>query len=145
MTKTRIEEDPVELSISPEKVVFLIEKAKEFDVKDAPTKGDPGSNASDDGMIEVLEDHPDDPVLEEISGLIGSLNEDEQIELVALMWLGREDYDAKEWEQAKEDSAAAHNNRTARYLAGTPLLADFLASGLDKLGYPVAELEAEAF
>jgi hypothetical protein len=144
MIKTQIE-DPVELTISPEKVVFLIEKAREFDVKDAPTKGDPGSNPSDDGMIEVLEDHPDDPVFEEITGLIGSLNEDEQIELVALMWLGREDYDSKEWDQAKEDAAAAHNNRTAGYLAGTPLLADFLAGGLDKLGYSVSELEAEAF
>jgi hypothetical protein len=144
MTKTRIE-DPVELNVSPEKVIFLIEKAKEFDVKDAPTKRNPGSNPSDDRMIEVLEDHADDPVLEEIVGLIASLNEDEQIELVALMWLGREDYDPKEWEQAREDAAAAHNNRTARYLAGTPLLADFLANGLDKLGYAVSELEAEAF
>ena len=143
MTKTRIE-DPVELGISPEKIVFLIEKAREWDVKDAPTKRDPGSNPSDDGMIEVLEDHPDDPVLEEIAGLIISLNEDEQIELVALMWLGREDYEAKDWEQAKKDAAAAHNNHTARYLAGTPLLADFLASGLDKLGYSVSELEAQA-
>ena len=98
--KTQIE-DPVELTISPEKVVFLIEKAREFDVKDAPTKADPGSNPSDDGMIEVLEDHPDDPVLEEITGLIGSLNEDEQIELVALMWLGREDYDSKDWDQPR--------------------------------------------
>lgn len=144
MTKTRIE-DPVELSVSPEKVVFLIEKAREFDVKDAPTKSDPASNPSDDRMIEVLEDHPDDPVLEEIAGLIASLNEDEQIELVALTWLGREDYEPKDWEQAKEDAAAAHNNHTARYLAGTPLLADFLANGLDQLGYAVAELEAEAF
>jgi fructose 1,6-bisphosphatase len=61
------------------------------------------------------------------------------------MWLGREDYDVKDWEQVKEDAAAAHNNRTARYLAGTPLLADFLSSGLVKLGYSVAELEGEAF
>jgi hypothetical protein len=144
MTKTRIE-DPVELGISPEKIVFLIEKAREWDVKDAPTKRDPGSNPTDDGMIEVLEDHPDDPVLEEIAGLIISLNEDEQIELVALMWLGREDYDAKDWEQAKKDAAAAHNHHTARYLTGTPLLADFLASGLDKLGYSVSKLEAESF
>jgi Protein of unknown function (DUF3775) len=144
MTKTRIE-DPVELSISPEKVIFLIEKAREFDAKDAPTKQDPSSNPSDDRMIEVLEDHPDDPVLEEISGLISSLNEDEQIELVALMWLGREDYDPKDWAQVREDAAAAHNKHTARYLAGTPLLADFLSNGLDRLGYSVSELEAEAF
>jgi hypothetical protein len=144
MTRIRIE-DPIELGISPEKVVFLIEKAREFDVKDVATKPDPGSNPSDDRMIEVLEDHPDDPVLEEIAGLVTSLNDDEQAELVALTWLGRGDYDPKDWEQAKEDAAAAHNKHTARYLAGTPLLADFLSNGLDLLGYSVSELEAEAF
>jgi fructose 1,6-bisphosphatase len=138
-------EDPIELAISPEKVVFLIEKAKEFDVKDVPTKGDPGSNPSDDRMIEVLEDHPDDPVLLEIAGLINSLNEDEQIDLVALMWMGRDDYTVEEWRQLRDEAARAHNKHTARYLAGTPLLADFLAAGLDRLGYDVAELESEAF
>jgi hypothetical protein len=138
-------EDPIELNISPEKVVFLIEKAREFDAKDAPSKRDPGSNPSDDRMIEVLEDHPDDPVLAEIAGLIQSLNEDEKIDLVALMWMGREDYDVEDWDQVREEAARAHNNRTARYLAGTPLLADYLADGLDKLGYSVGQLEASAF
>jgi hypothetical protein len=144
MARTRVE-TPVELFISPEKVVFLIEKAREFDVKDTPTKRDPGSNPSDDKMIEVLEDHPDDPVLLEIAGLINSLNEDEQIDLVALMWMGRDDYTAEDWNEVRAEAARAHNEHTARYLAGTPLLADFLADGLDSLGYSVAELESEAF
>ena len=144
MARTRIE-TPIELSISPEKVVFLIEKAKEFDVKDVPTKRDPGSNPSDDRMIEVLEDHPDDPVLLEIAGLVNSLNEDEQIDLVALMWMGRDDYAVEKWRQLRDEAARAHNKHTARYLASTPLLADFLAAGLDRLGYDVAELESEAF
>jgi hypothetical protein len=126
-------------------VVFLIEKARQFDVKDAPTKGDPGSNPVDDRMIEVLEDHADDPAIQEITGLINSLNEDEQIDLVALMWMGREDHDVEEWDQVRADAADAHNRHTARYLAGTPLLADFLASGLDILGYSVSGLESEAF
>jgi hypothetical protein len=137
-------EGPVDITISPEKVVFLIEKAREFAVKDAPSKRDPGSNPSDDRMIEVLEDHPDDPVLAEIAGLINSLNEDEKIELVALMWMGRDDYAVEEWQQVRAEAARAHNRHTARYLAGTPLLADYLSSGLDSLGYSVAQLESEA-
>jgi hypothetical protein len=48
------------LSISPEKVSFFALKAREFDVKDVVTDPDSGSNASDDAMISVLEDHPDD-------------------------------------------------------------------------------------
>ena len=54
-----------ELTISPEKVAFLIEKAREFDVKEAASDLDSGSNESDDEMIDVLEDNGRDPVLRE--------------------------------------------------------------------------------
>ncbi|MGJ4916093.1 DUF3775 domain-containing protein [Bradyrhizobium oligotrophicum] len=37
-----------ELTISPEKVAFLIEKAREFDVKEQATDEDSGSNAADE-------------------------------------------------------------------------------------------------
>lgn len=132
------------LTISPEKVVFVIEKAKEFDVKDAVTEPDPGSNAIDDRMVAVLEDHADDPVLQELLSFVGALNVDEQVDLVALMWLGREGGGVEDWEEIRAEAAASHNQRTGRYLVGTPLLADFLELGLGALGYPVSELESEA-
>jgi len=75
--------DEAPLTISPEKVCFLIVKAREFDAKDEITEPDPGSNPSDDKDVSVLEDHADDPVLEEVTSLIKSLSEDEQIDLVA--------------------------------------------------------------
>jgi len=71
------------LAISPDKVCFVIIKAREFDVKDVVTEPDPGSNPSDDKMIAVLEDHDDDAVVEELTTFISSLSEDEQIDLVA--------------------------------------------------------------
>ena len=49
-----------ELTISPEKSGFLIEKAREFDVKEAATDLDSGSNGTDDNMIDVLEDDGSD-------------------------------------------------------------------------------------
>ncbi|MEF3130970.1 hypothetical protein OS035_05745 [Rhizobium sp. 268] len=49
-------------SISPDKVRYLILKGREFDVKDVLTEPDPGSNPTDDKMIEILEEHPDDTV-----------------------------------------------------------------------------------
>ncbi len=52
---------PPSLAIAAEKVCFLIIKAREFDAKDAVTDPDGASNATDDGMISVLEDHRDDP------------------------------------------------------------------------------------
>jgi hypothetical protein len=72
------------LSISPEKVCFIIVKAREFDAKDQTTEPDPGSNPTDDQGIAVLEEHGDDPVAEELTSFIDAPSQDEQIDLVAL-------------------------------------------------------------
>ena len=123
-----------ELTISAEQVGYLIEKAREFDAKDELTDVASGSNASDDRMIDVLEEHADDPVVREIAGFIGAMSVDEQIDLVALMWLGRGDGSIEEWDSLRAEAARNHNNRTAGYLLGEPLLSDFLAEGLDEFG-----------
>ena len=75
--------DP-DLSIATDKVCFIAIKAREFDVKDLVTEPDPGSNPTDDGMIAVLEDHPDDPVLRELTDFIGGLSEDEALSLITI-------------------------------------------------------------
>jgi len=131
----------VTLAISREKVCFIIVKAREFDAKDELTEPDPGSNPADDMEISVLEEHADDPVVEELTSLINALSEDEQVDLVALMWLGRDDYAARDWSAVREEAARAHNDRTAEYLIGTPLVGDFLEEGLSKLGYSCEEFE----
>jgi hypothetical protein len=131
-----------ELTISAEKVCFIIVKAREFDVKDAVTEPDPGSNAPDDGEAAVLEDHADDPVQQELTSFINALSEDEQIDLVALTWLGRDDYEASDWATVRDEAAREHNRRTASYLLGMPLLADFLEEGLSMLGRSCDEFEA---
>jgi Protein of unknown function (DUF3775) len=131
-----------ELTISPEKVCFIIVKAREFDVKDAVSEPDPGSNPADDGGVAVLEDHDDDPVLQELTAFIDALDEDEQIDLVALTWLGRDDYEASDWASVRDEAARAHNRRTSSYLLGIPLVADFLEEGLSMLGRSCNEFEA---
>lgn len=123
-----------ELAISTEKVGFLIEKAREFDVKDIESDPDSGSNGADDGMTGVLEDNGTDPVVREISGFINALTEDEQIDLVALMRLGRGDGTIEEWDDLRKQAEEGRNGRTARYLLGEPLLGDFLADGLGEFG-----------
>ena len=72
-------EDADVLSISPEKVCFIIVKAREFDAKDAVTEEDPGSNPTDDREAAVLEDHDDDPVVEELTGFIDALTPSEKV------------------------------------------------------------------
>jgi len=133
--------EPVELQIWPEKVCYIIIKAREFDVKDLVTEPDPGSNPTDDKMIAVLENHADDPVIRELTACIASLSEDEQIDLVALAWLGRGDYTADDWASVREEAARAHNERTARYLLGMPLLSDYLEEGLNLLGFSCEPFE----
>ena len=133
--------EPTELQISPEKVCFVVIKAREFDVKDAVTEPDPGSNPSDDQMAAVLEDHADDPVVEELSSFIGAMSEEEQIDLVAMAWLGRGDYTADDWPSVREEAARARNQNTAAYLLGMPMLGDFLEEGLSLLGYSCEPFE----
>ena len=123
-----------ELAISAEKVRFLIEKTREFDVKEEVSDPDSGSNAADDNMIDVLEDNGDDPVVREITGFINAMTDDEQIDLVALMRLGRGDGGIEEWDELRREAAEGRNNRTASYLLGEPLVSDYLAEGLDAFG-----------
>jgi len=123
-----------DLSISPEKLCYIIVKAREFDAQDVVTDPDSGSNASDDGMTDVLEDLPDDATYQELMEFIRSLDEEEQVNLVALAWLGRGTYDIGEWREALREARAQHNKRTAEYLTGLPLLGDYLEEGLAAFG-----------
>jgi hypothetical protein len=129
------------LSISPEKVCFVVVKAREFDAKDIVTDPEDASNASDDAMISVLEDHRDDPVVQELRGFIGALSEDEQVDLVTLAWLGRGDETIDDWDELRAEALRAHNNRTASYLLGMPLLPDHLEDALSQLGLSCEDTE----
>lgn len=132
------------LTISPEKVCFVIFKARAFDAKHEVSEPDVGSNPSDDKMISVLEDHGDDPVVEELSSFISSLSEDEQIDLVALAWLGRDDNTIEDWPALREEAARAHVSRadqTASYLLGMPLVADYLEEGFSLFGQSCEDFE----
>jgi uncharacterized protein DUF3775 len=129
-----------DLAISAEKVAFVIEKAREFDVKEANVDLDSGSNAADDDMIDVLEDNGQDPVYRELTSFIRALNEDEQLDLVTLMWIGRGDGTSEEWDELRAravDARSAYDDpraEAARYLLGEPMLGDLLADGLDEIG-----------
>ena len=123
-----------ELAISIDKVRFLIEKTREFDVKEANSDPDSGTNASDDNMVDVLEDNGDDPVVREITGFINAMSEDEQIDLLALMRLGRGDGGIEDWDDLRREAADGYGTQTASTLLGEPMVSDYLAEGLDAFG-----------
>ncbi|MFD0981528.1 MULTISPECIES: DUF3775 domain-containing protein [Tropicimonas] len=81
---------------------------------------------------------PDSPYLRDY---ISGLNEDEQISLVACMWIGRESFSADEIDEALETARQERTAPTEDYLAGMPELASFLEDGMDALGINVADEE----
>ena len=133
------------LSISTEKVCFVILKAREFDVKDVDTSfdDDDGSNPADDRMTEVLEDRPDDPVDQELVAFIEAMSEDEQVDLVTMTWLGRGDGTLDDWDDLRAEAARVHNRHTASYLLGIPLLPDYLEEALAEFGRSCEEFEKD--
>lgn len=129
------------LTIPLEKLAFIIEKAREFDAEVAPSGDEAGSNPADDGEREILEDSPENPTQQELSDAIDGLNIDEREELLALMWLGRGDYDAASWREALQQARAARTAGETGYLLGTPLLGDYLAEGADALGLSLEDFD----
>lgn len=118
------------LQINPEKVRHIITEARMFDTKEEDSDPDSGSNATDDGMADVLEDQPNDATEQTLAEFIRGLDVDEQAELVALAWVGRGTYSASEWKDAVAEARRAHSKRTVEYLFSLPMLGDYLEEGL---------------
>lgn len=135
--------NPPALAIAIDMVCHLIVKAREFDAQDVETDPDSGSNAADDGGVSILEAHGDDPTRAELVAFIEALDDDEQVELVALLWLGRGDGELEDWEDLRRQAREARNERTSAYLLGQPLLADHLADGLSAFGLSCESFEKD--
>jgi hypothetical protein len=135
------EEMPVpELGIATEKVDSIIVLARQFDAKEGDSDPDEGSNATDDGEADVLEDKPqEDAVRQELVAFINGLDEDERMNLVALAWVGRGTYDLSDWPEALDTARSEHKTRAAQYLLELPLLGDYLADGLAAFGEEFSE------
>jgi hypothetical protein len=131
-----------ELAIGPDTVRLLILKAKALSAAvnedyadgaehEVELDGDAHDNHHHDGLAEESSENLTEA---EFRALIGDLNVDEAAELVALAWVGRGDYDGSEWADAVAAARDSANKRTAKYLLGMPLLADWLEEGLEAIG-----------
>ena len=88
-----------------------------------------GSDGPDDGEREVLLDTPDNLTEQELRDAIDGLSIVERQEVLALMWLGRGDYDAENWPEALQQAGETMTANFTDYLLGTPLLGDYLEEG----------------
>jgi Protein of unknown function (DUF3775) len=130
------------LTIPLAKLAYIVEKAREYD---AEVPADPdaatGSDAVDDDEREILLDTPDNPTAQELRDAIDGLNVDEREELLALLWLGRGDYDAQSWSEALRQARQTRSSTETEYLLGTPLLGDYLEEGVEALGLSLEDFE----
>lgn len=120
-----------ELEINPEIVQFVIDKAHEFHSREDVTFPDEPEDVDPEWAEMVTTDYSADPYYQELKTLIDDLEPDQQMTLVALMWVGRGDYSLDEWEDALAFAEETWTDHTAEYLIGTSLLADYLAEGLE--------------
>lgn len=133
-----------ELDISPEKVAFVIMKAREFDAKVAPfDEGDQETTDEQVGNDGVLENRTGDPSLKELIGFLRALNDDEKANLVAIAWIGRETYGVEDWTAALAAAREERTTPTETYLTGMPMLAEYLEEGMAELGYEMAGIESD--
>jgi hypothetical protein len=130
------------LVIRRETLAFIIAKAREFDAE-VPIEPDAatGSDPADDDEREVLLDTPDNPTEQELRDAIDGLGVPERQELLALMWLGRGDYDADSWPEALREAVDTTIANVTDYLVGTPLLGDYLEEGASVLGLSLEDFE----
>ncbi|WBU53252.1 DUF3775 domain-containing protein [Paracoccus sp. SCSIO 75233] len=77
----------------------------------------------------------------ELHEFIADMNEDEQAALTAVMWIGRESFDADDLDEAIATARAEKTTPTEDYLMGEPRLADYLEAGLEALGISPEDAE----
>lgn len=113
-------------------VCRLIDLAEEFHAHQNVDFSESPRAIGDDFTAEALETHEDNTFLAEFRSVVDDLNPDEQQQIVALLWLGRGDYEMDEWNAALEYAAEAWTPSTGDYLIAHPMLADHLATGLEQ-------------
>jgi hypothetical protein len=81
-------------------------------------------------------------IVDHSRAFIADLNEDEGASLAALTWVGRGDYGAEEWDEARGLAAERAEGRdTADYLLGMDNLGDLLAEGVATFGFSIEDVD----
>lgn len=133
--------DDVDLPISTESLAYIVLKARAYDAEVERVDPNEGSNAADDRDVDVLQGGRDNPTTRELREAIRDLDVDAQAALVALVWIGREDFAPEEWQDALTSARERAEGPTWRYLMGLPMLGDLIEDGADQLGISLTEDE----
>ncbi len=138
--RTIDESNPSMPDINPQKVCFVVAKSRELLSEDEGSRPD-ASNAADDGERSILTDAAYAPIRAEFEQYVNDLDEDEAAALVALMWIGRGDFEPGDWEAAVTQARERRESPTATYLLGEPLLPDYLEDALASYGHSCRDFD----
>lgn len=115
------------LQISPDKIAHIIIRAREYDS---------GINA-----WAHAGERRQHGTRTELHDFIEGMNDDEKASLVAVMWIGRDSFDAGELAEAIATAKSEQTTPTEDYLMGEPRLADLLEAGMEALGISPEDAE----
>jgi hypothetical protein len=121
-----------ELRINPDKVCEFIEAARELSGRVTPTTGDQTSTGDDSALELGMERRSDDPTRLQMVEFVAGLNVEEQTDLLALIYMGRED--AADWDEALDMARDRIDGNDADFMIGDPGLPEYLSEGLEFFG-----------
>jgi hypothetical protein len=132
------------LSLASGDIESLISQIRGLQARDAGPEVETEANAVEgegDGAVNEPDDSRDDLPPQELRESFGEqvreLDERQQAELVALLWLGRGDVEVDEWEDTVRMARGRRDMPTEDYLLSQPLVAEHWAEGAGLLGLDV--------
>ena len=123
----------IELPFDTVEIDALVVRFKSVMAREGLDIPDLGGNASDDEVTAMLQETAGDLSRDEITQEIETMNDDQQDALVALFWIGRGDAEPESWAETCRLARARHVGRVSRYLLSKPLVATYLADGLEAM------------
>jgi hypothetical protein len=85
------------------------------------------------GTLDSLDVSLDNPALNALKERIDALSDEARYELMAVMWIGRGDYSAGQWDDAIAQARAGSDAGDVDYISEKGPLHDYLAKGLYNL------------
>ena len=120
-------------------VCNIIQKAREINIAGDLELPENQEDMSEAEWSELLAEYQNDLGYIELKSLIDELEPDQQLDIIALMYVGRGDFSAKEWGESRHEAHAIKPGNRANYLISKPMLADYLTEGLAVFGYSCDE------
>lgn len=124
----------MEINLSKDIIYRIMERAREFQSKEAVVIPEDVNEMSEDDFMQILADHQNDLTYQEVKEVIDDLEPDQQVTLVAIMYLGRGDFELEEWGECLKEASRGWTKHTAEYLLSKPNVASYLEEGLNILG-----------